>query len=349
MAYTTIDDPEAHFQTVLYTGNTTARDITFTGTNDMQPDLVWIKERSAVEGHKIFDAVRGATKLVQSSSANAEQTNATSLTAFNSDGFSLGTDSGDIVNEDGITHVAWCWKAGNGTATNTTGDKDSTVSVNTAAGISIVKWENDTSDAISIGHSLGAIPDAVIVKELGDATNWHSRWKGFAANDYISLNSTEAKGASTAVFATLPTSALFYTGTAAYHINANLIAYCFTSIQGFSKIGSFIGNGNADGPMVYTGFSPAYVVVKNSGGSEAWNVWNNKTPGYNVANKNLQPNSTAAEQTSSAGVKEIDFLSNGFKIRGSNTELNQSGNTHIYMAFAEAPLVNSKGVPCTAR
>ena len=349
MAYTTIDNPELYFQVKTYAGNAGAgtsntQAITFDGSEDMSPDMVYIKARDGVNNGEIFDAVRGVYKYLSTNSNGQENTAFTdNLTAFGSDGFTLGVNTGDDINDTGKNYVAWCWKAGNGTVTNTAGDKDSTVSVSTTAGISIVKWENDTSDAISIGHSLGAIPDAVIVKKLDGNANWHSRWKGFAANDLIALNNNEAKSASTSVFATLPTSALFYTGAASYHINSNLIAYCFTSIQGFSKIGSYTGNNSADGVMIHLGFKPAFLMIRALDTSN-WYMWDNKRDPFNEMNASLSANQNIVEETS----REIDFLSNGFKCREARGSHNDTGE-FIYIAFAEAPFVNSNGVPCTAR
>ena len=343
MAYTTIDDPELYFQVKLYAGNAGAgtsntQAITLDGSEDMSPDMVYIKARDGVNNGEIFDTVRGVYKYISTNSAGQENTAFTdNLTAFNSDGFTLGVNTGDDINDTGKNYVAWCWV------------KSATV------GLDIVTYTGNAT-ARTISHSLSAVPSVMWVKNLSpgdvDWRVYHHKNTAAPETDYLILNTTAATADDATAFNDVaPTSSVFSVGTSDQS-NGNtdsMMAFLFAEKQGFSKFGSFIGNGNADGPMVYTGFSPAYVVVKNAGGDEAWNVWNNKTPGYNVANKNLQPNSTVAEQTSSAGVKEIDFLSNGFKIRGSNTELNQSGNTHIYMAFAEAPLVNSNGVPCTAR
>jgi hypothetical protein len=354
MAYTTIDNPELYFQVKIYAGNagsgtSNTQAITFDGSEDMSPDMVYIKCRDGVNNGEIFDAVRGVYKYLSTNSNGQENTAFTdNLTAFGSDGFTLGVNTGDDINDTGKNYVAWCWKAGNGTVTNTAGDKDSTVSVSTTAGISIVKWNNDTSGAISIGHSLGAIPDAVIVKKLDGNANWHSRFKGFAANDYIALNSTEAVGSSTSVFATLPTSALFYTGTASYHINSNLIAYCFTSIQGYSKFGSYTGNANVDGPYVHLGFKAAMIIIKDTQDAEQWILFDNKrAPGNVAVPGGLFPSSNAVEGTST--VRDIQWFANGFKPDGAGGEVNFSGKKYIYMAWAEAPLVNSNGVPCTAR
>jgi len=343
MAYTTIDDPELYFQVKLYAGNAGAgtsntQAITLDGSEDMSPDMVYIKARDGVNNGEIFDTVRGVYKYISTNSAGQENTAFTdNLTAFNSDGFTLGVNTGDDINDTGKNYVAWCWV------------KSATV------GLDIVTYTGNAT-ARTISHSLSAVPSVMWVKNLSpgdvDWRVYHHKNTAAPETDYLILNTTAATADDATAFNDVaPTSSVFSVGTSDQS-NGNtdsMMAFLFAEKQGFSKFGSFIGNGNADGPMVYTGFSPAYVVVKNAGGDEAWNVWNNKTPGYNVANKNLQPNSNVVEQTSSAGVKEIDFLSNGFKIRGSNTELNQSGNTHIYMAFAEAPLVNSNGVPCTAR
>ena len=341
MAYTTIDDPTAHFQVKTYTGNYDTNAITLDGDSNLQGDLIWLKQRDdATDGWHCYDSVRGVAEQLRLDDNRAESTTSGILASFNTDGFTLGANN--AVNQDGSSHIAYVWKGANGTATNTAGDKDSTVSVNTTAGISIVKWNNNKSNAINIGHGLGAIPDAVIVKDEDSVANWHSRFKSFAANDYIALNNNEAKGASTSVFATLPTSTLFYTGTAAYHINTNCIAYCFTSIQGFSKIGTYTGNNNADGSFVYCGFRPAWVMTRALDTSN-WYIWDNKTSTHNEMNTSLSVNQTIAEETS----REIDFLSNGFKPREARGSHNDTGE-FIYMAFAEAPFVNSNGVPCNA-
>ena len=354
MAYTTIDDSELYFQVKLYTVNFTDNTaITFDGENDMQPDLVWLKERDEAEGHRWHDAARGATKYIQSSSSNAEATNADTLKSFNSNGFTLGANNEH--NQNTMPYVSFAWKANGAGSSNTDGNTNTTkTSANTTSGFSIITYDGDGA-AATLGHGLGAVPHVIFQKNLDDTENWqvyHHKNTSAPETDYLTLNTTNATGDQSSRWNdTAPTSTLISIGSdsSVSQSGESMVMYAWSEKQGFSKFGSFTGNGNADGPMVFTGFSPAWVLVKNAGGSEAWNVWNNKTPGYNVANKNLQPNATTAEQTSSAGVKEIDFLANGFKVRGSNTELNQSGNTHVYMAFAEAPFVNSEGVPCTAR
>jgi hypothetical protein len=358
MAYTTIDNPELHFQTVLYTGNATARDITLDGSEDMSPSLVWIKERSAAEGHKLFDAVRGATNLIQSSGANLEQDQDTSLTSFNSDGFSLGIDTGEIVNDDGITNVAWCWKGNGSGSSNEDGTINTTAtSANTTAGFSISTYTGSGSGA-TIGHGLGVAPPFYIVKNRGRDANWAVYHNDLTASNggvnnttWLVLNTNVATQSNDSGRwnATSPTSSVVSVGVSYDQNNRSsdtYVAYCWTPIQGFSKFSSYIGNGNDDGTFVYTGFRPAYLMVKNTGGTWDWNIWDNKRFGYNGKQPTLFADLTNAEDTE---YTRMDFLSNGFKTKINNGQLNTSGNTYVYMAFAEAPFVNSNGVPCNAR
>ena len=356
MAYTTIDDPQQYFQTALYTGNGSNRSITFDGTNDMQPDLVWIKERNAVEGHKIFDAARGATNLWQSSSAGAEQDQDTSLTAFNSDGFSLGVDTGDITNENAVTYVAWCWKAGAGSgSSNTAGSiNTTTTTVSTTAGFSASTYSGTGSNA-TIGHGLGVAPEMLIFKRRNASSEVLVYHKGFASDaetDYMVLHGTGAVvDNATAWQDTAPTSTVFSIGTYT-DINVSggtMICYAWAGKQGFSKFGSYQGFSNSNGATVYTGFSPAFILVKCvSNASSNWLTTDNKrsddkNSAYN--NWQLRWNATDAEENGTVGV---DFLHNGFKWRDSHNEANLTGRHYLYMAFAHAPMVNSNGVPCTA-
>jgi hypothetical protein len=355
-AYTTIDDPQQYFQTALWTGNATARDITFAGTNDMQPDLVWIKERSAVEGHKLFDAARGATNLIQSSSAGPEQDQDTSLTAFNSDGFSLGIDTGEIVNDNGVATVAWCWKAGAGAgSSNTDGSiNTTTTSVSTTAGFSVSTYSGTGSNA-TIGHGLGVVPEMLLFKRRNASSEVLVYHKGFASDphtDYMVMHGTGAVvDDATAWQDTAPTSTVFSIGTYT-DINASggtMVCYAWAGKQGFSKFGSYEGNSSSDGAVVYTGFSPAFLMVKCvSNASTDWMVTDNKRShnkdsAYN--NWQLRMNATDAEENGTVGV---DFLHNGFKWRDSANDANVTGRRYLYMAYAHAPMVNSNGVPCTA-
>ena len=355
-AYTTIDDPSAHFKVQLYTGHGTAiasggNVITFDDTDtDMQPDIVWTKKRSGADFNAINDAVRGHSKIIFPDTTGVEDTSANCLTSFNSDGFTVGSNSG--FNGSSATYVAWCWKANGSGSSNGNGSISSTVSANTTAGISIVKWGATGSNA-TIGHGLGVAPTFLISKNLETVTNWYVyHGLGMGPTKYMKPNLNVAEFADSAGWQdTAPTSSVFSVGTNSSINNSgdDTITYCFAEKQGFSKFGSYTGNGNADGPMLFTGMKPALVVVKRSNSTGSWNVFDNKREGFNADNSNLYWNTNSAEQTDSDRTNPIDFLSNGFKMRGTDTDVNGSGSTYIYMAFAESPFVNSNGVPNNAR
>ena len=348
MAYTTIDDPEAHFQVLLYTGNKTARALTFDGDTDMQPDLVWTKSRDAAYNHVINDAVRGVGETIYPNVSTAEEANSEGVTAFSSDGYSIG-DS-DYWNKASDKYVAWSWKGANGTASNTSGSLTTTVSANTTAGFSIVTYTLGSGTGSSTqGHGLGAKPDVIIWKSLANAYDWRSYWNtpSMLAGNSIIFNDTNALYDNDRPWNdTEPTSTLFTHGNNSWNGAGDGVAYCWTSIQGYSKIGEYTGNGNADGPFAYLGFRPAWLMIKNAtaaGGS--WHIYNNKVQGYNVENHFVEADGTTVE----ADDDNLDLLSNGFKIQRHTGHLNTYGETYIYMAFAEAPFVNSNGVPCNAR
>ena len=332
MAYTTIDNPELYFQTVLYSGNSTARDITLDGDENMQPDLVWIKERDDTINHYLTDSVRGAPKKLSPNTNSDESAGDSSwINAFNSDGFSVGNE--DNINDTGDTYVAWCWKE------------------SATAGFDIVTYTGNGS-ARTISHSLSAVPKMFIIKNRS-ASSGDRGWGVYHVSNgnthFLELNLNAAKDESSGLFNdTTPTSSVFSVGDNS-RVNTNTetyIAYLFAEKQGFSKFGSYTGNGNADGTFVFCGFRPAYVMIKNStSGSSHWVIADNKREGYNVDNDPLYPNLNAAEGTTDF----MDILSNGFKLRTTGVDFNASGDTYIYMAFAEAPFVNSKGVPCNAR
>jgi len=335
MAYTTIDDSEAYFQVKTYTGTNASTSFTLDGDTDMQPDLVWLKVRSAGSGqdHTVFDSVRGVQKFIETNTTNAEATGSNYLTAFNSDGFTLGNDQSH-VNANGDTYVAWCWKE------------------SATAGFDMVSFTGNATDDRDINHSLSAVPHFWVTRNRTDVENWvvyHHKNTSAPETDYLVLDDTNATGDSSGVWSDeAPTSSVYTVGTA-NSVNGNtdaMITYLWTGKQGFSKFGSYIGNGNADGTFVYTGFKPAWVMVKNTGATENWIIFDNKRPGYNLTDALLKPNLNNVESTS--GVK-FDLLSNGFKARVSDAEGNSSGGDFIYMAFAEAPFVNSNGVPCNAR
>ena len=351
MAYTTIDDPSAYFKVQLYTGNGTAiasggNVITFDDTDtDMQPDIVWTKKRSGADFNAINDAVRGHSKIIFPDTTGVEDTSANCLTSFNSDGFTVGTNSG--FNGSSATYVAWCWKANGSGSSNGNGSISSTVSANTTAGISIVTFTGTGSNA-TVGHGLGAVPKCMWVKGRGNATAWNIYHASLGANKHLNFDSTDAEQSYTNRFNdTDPTSTVFTIGTDAETnpSGGTMVAYCFAEKTGFSKFGSYTGNGNANGSFVYTGFKPAFVIIKNTGASQNWTMNNNKSLGYNPDNNILFPNTTGAENTGD----NIDLLSNGFKIRWDDAVNNDGSATYIYMAFAEAPLVGSNNVPATAR
>ena len=342
MAYTTIDKPDQYFNTVLYTGNGSTQSIT--GVN-FQPDWVWIKSRSTTYSHILHDVVRGATKQLKSNSADAESTDTNGLTAFNSDGFSLG--SGSAVNNSSTTFVGWNWRAGGSASSNSDGSITSSVSANTAAGFSVVSYTG-VGAARTIGHGLGATPTAIIVKNRGAADDWAVWHSSLAANQILNLNQTSAAATNNTVWnSTLPTSSVFSVGNDIKSGQAyNYIAYCVTDIKGYSKCGTYTGNGSSNGPFVWTGFKPAFVLMKRSStGGNSWRIYDNKRDTFNEMDNALFPNDTAIEGNYDA----IDFLSNGFKWRNSNAAINNSGDTYVYMAFAENPFVTSEGVPATAK
>tara|TARA_R100000995_G_scaffold28890_1_gene12772 strand:+ start:981 stop:2024 length:1044 start_codon:yes stop_codon:yes gene_type:complete len=347
MAYTTVDNPTDYFNTVLFSGNETARSITGVG---FQPDWVWIKDRSQAYNHHLFDSVRGATKRLKSDVADAQSTNAQTLTAFGSDGFSLGTDN--ATNGNGSSVVSWNWLAGtsfsNDASATSVGSIDSTGSTNSTAGFSIVKYTGTGSSA-TVAHNLGAVPHFMLFKSMDASENWVVYHQSNGAGGYIYLNNTAAAGSgNTSIFGnTNPTSSVFTINTDGNINNSSddYIAYCFTEKQGYSKFGSYTGNGDADGPFVYTGFKPAWVLQKNAGATQGWQLQDNKREGYNGDNDLLQPHDSAAE----SGVNRIDILSNGFKVITTDAGQNSSGTKYIYMCFAESPFVSSSGIPTTAR
>ena len=344
MAYTTIDKSDDYFNSVLYTGNGSTQSIT--GVN-FQPDLVWIKDRSDAYDHRLCDSVRGATKLLYSSLTLAEATEATSLTSFDSDGFSLGSANG--VNSNTDNHVAWNWLAGGTGVTNTNGDITSTVSANTTSGFSVVTWTGAGS-AGTVGHGLGAVPKFIITKKRNNTGNWACYHSSLGNTKYIYLNGTGASATYSGFWNnTTPTSTLISLGTDDNVTGSgdNIIAYCFAEVKGFSKFGSYTGNGSADGTFVYTGFKPAWLMIKcTSSGTTQWRMYDDKRDTYNPVYKELNANTSDAEN---ASTRYHDFLSNGFKMRDTNINTNGSGSTYIYMAFAENPLVTSGGTPTTAR
>ena len=349
MAYTTIDDPSAYFKVQLFTGTGSSNAVTFNDTDtDMQPDLVWIKSRNDTNEHYISDSVRGTGKEIYASLANAEVSDANGVTAFGSDGFTVGTGTG--LNGSSDTNVAWCWKAGtafsNDASATGVGSVDTAGTINTTAGISLMGYTGVSGEQ-TIAHGLSAVPKFIMVKNRDSSENWRVYHHSIGAGAYLKLNTTDAKTDDTGPFSnTTPTSTLVTMGgdDGTMHASEALIAYIFAEKQGYSKFGKYIGNGNADGPFVYTGFKPAWVLQKNISATQGWQLQDNKREGYNGDNDLLQPLDAAAE----SGVNRIDLLSNGFKVITTDAGQNSSGAIYVYAAFAENPFVNSNGVPGNA-
>jgi hypothetical protein len=351
MAYTSIDDPSAHFQTTLYTGNGADNHaITNDGNSDLQPDWVWIKYRPAGVSHVTYDSSRGATKRLYVDFASTEATQAAGVKSFDSDGFTLGTAGAS--NGSGITFVSWQWHANSGTtSSNSSGSITSTVQANTDAGFSIVQYTG-TGSAATIGHGLGKAPAWIIVKSRTTSSNWTVRHHKTTNNyDFLSLNESNAATANDSAWTqTDPTTSVFSIGTATAVNQSTIgyIAYCFAEKQGYSKFGKYTGNGNANGTFVYTGFKPAFVMTKSTG-TGSWSMYDNKRLGYNPIDVWLRANGSDAEGANVISGDDIDLYSNGFKLRNSDNTINASGTTYIYMAFAENPFVTSTGIPTTAR
>jgi hypothetical protein len=354
MAYSNIDKPSKYFNTITWTGDsTTPKTITGVG---FQPDLIWGKDRSQSYSHQLFDAVRGfgsEKELTANATLIEGGQNADTygyLSGVTADGFTTvkGTDPAgyDYWNESPDNYVAWNWLGANSTVSNTSGSITSTVSANTTSGFSIVTWV-DSASTYTVGHGLGVAPKFIILKDRGTTYNWDVGCDSIGWANRLILNSTSASGAGY-WNSTAPTSSVFtYIGNG----TSNMVAYCFAEVKGFSKFGSYKGNGAVDGPFVYTGFKPAFVVIKRSDGTGNWIMFDNKRPNYNVIPFGLFPNSNNAE-VNDVQYYGFDLLSNGFKIRNTvayGGEYNEPNGNMIYMAFAENPFVSSKSIPTTAR
>jgi len=346
MAYTDIDDPTIYFNTIAYTGDG-SQDVTGVG---FQPDWVWVKARGYTYNHQLHDSVRGATAGMLSSNQTIAEDSNYHFDSFDSDGFT--TDSSNITGVNGNTHgqVAWNWLAGGSASSNSDGSITSSVSANTTAGFSIVSWSGSGANA-QIGHGLGAEPKMIFLKIRTGTNNWQVYNKSIGSGNALFLNTTDASGSNTGWQSTDATSSVFYVsgGTAVNGSGQNLIAYCFAEKKGYSKIGSYTGNGSNSGTYIYLGFKPALFIIKALASGENWRIFDNKrsTSGFNPIGNSLRPNSTDAEVTGTD--QEIDFLSNGVKLRTTSGEINPSGTTFVFMAFAESPFVNSNGVPNNGR
>ena len=329
MAYTTVDNPELYFQAKLYTGNETARSITLDGSENMQPDLVWLKIRTQSFAHRVFDSVRGANKRIHPNTNEAEDLPTNALTSFDSNGFSLGNNNGE--NQNGDTFVSWNWKASGSTASNTDGSITSTVSANTTAGFSIVSWTGTGSGA-TIGHGLGVQPQIVFVKNRSDIASWSVYTVDGGGGKGLFLNENNGYDSDSTYFNNgTASTTTFPVGTAniANGSSDNMIAYCFGNVKGYSKIGAYVGNGSTDGIFIYTGFKPAWILTKCTSTSRNWQIRDNKVNPFNVTESFLEANGSVGEQTD-PGFSSIDILSNGFKHRGVGGDTNggRCGNDH---------------------
>jgi hypothetical protein len=349
MAYSSIAKPTDYFNTVLYTGNGSTNAITGVG---FQPDWLWVKCRSNANGGQIFDALRTTNSLSTNESAAEADRSGDGFTSLDSDGFTMnGSGSGGNTNASSRTYVAWNWLAGNSTSSNSNGDLTSTVSVNTTAGFSICQWtSSDTGSVRTVGHGLGVKPDWILWKSTSRTVDWINFHVSTGKDKNAGwLNQTSASSNQNYWGNTEPTSTVFSTEGATEDSGTN-IAYCFAEKKGYSKFGSYTGNGNTDGTFIYTGFSPAWIMGKRTDSANNWYMFDSTRNTFNVTDKKLRADSSAAENVDSS--KTIDIVSNGFKIKSSDAEFNASSGSYIYMAFAENPFVgNDSGtaVPVTAR
>ena len=358
MAYTTIDDGSAYFQTKLYTGTGSSNSVTNDGNSDLQPDFIWIKERDGTGQHGAFDSSRGVQKELKIDEDGAESTASQSVTAFNSDGFTVGT-AGDYNGSDN-SQVAWQWKANGGTTTTNdasstgVGSIDSVYQANTTAGFSIVSYTG-TGSAGTIAHGLGAVPSWMVGKNRSKSGGegvmvYHQGNTSAPETEHLQIHNTNATSDNDIAWNdTAPTSTVFSVkdDDSTNDSGETHIAYLWTDIQGYSKFGDYIGTGNDDGPFVYTGFKPAWLMIKRTT-ANAWGIYDSARGVFNEITMNLDADRTDAENTAT-NYDDLDFLSNGFKLYEENDDINASDGTYIYMAFAEHPFVSSQGTPVTAR
>ena len=349
MAYISFQ-PKDHFNTKLYTGTGSSQVLTGVG---FQPDFIWTKTRNEAEIHCLNTTVQGINNYLRSNDVDTLETSGSNITAQSSDGYTVGTE--DRFNQSSNTFVSWNWKANGQGSSNTDGSINTTyTSANTTSGFSISTYTGTGANA-TVGHGLGAAPKVVLIKQTNGTAWWFMYHNDLGTTGKLNLNSTGYNNDLQASYwnSTAPSSSVFSLGTEA-SVNGssqNFVAYCFAEKTGFSKFGSYTGNGNADGPMIYTGFKPAFVMVKNTATTSSWYMYDNKRPSvYNPNGTVLFANESTAESTNIASAEHpIDFLSNGFKIRTTSSARNGNGNKIIFMCFAEAPLVGSNNVPANAR
>jgi|9_EtaG_2_1085328.scaffolds.fasta_scaffold48922_1 hypothetical protein len=360
MAYTTIKNPGLYFNTVLYTGNNSSpRTITGVG---FQPDMNWSKIRSESNDHWVSDAVRGANKIIRPNGNDDELVSGSGgyISSFNNDGYVIAAGSGNNnnFNKSSGTMVSFNWKANGAGSANTAGSINSTVSVNTTSGFSIVSYTGNANSTATVGHGLGVAPSMILFKRRSTNSNWFVYHKSVGAGKSLKLNAADAESSNTISFGnTTPTSTVFTVGDDGgdygtnYPNGGTFVAYCFAEKTGYSKFGTFVGNGTAypNSPFIYLGFKPSFFMWKNiseGGGDDNWNMVNAEAQQYNIQDAGyMQANNASGEN--GFGANEINFLSNGVKIDKASSYHNQNGSTYIYMAFAEQPLVGDN--PATAR
>ena len=357
MAYTTIDDGSAYFHTQLYTGDGSSNNAITNDANsgDFKPDWLWIKSRSYSDLHQVFDSSRGRDKRIFPNLTNAEGDSSPDnfLKSFDTDGFTTGNDAG--MNTSSGTLVAWQWKCNGGTSNASASESGSNVAynfqVNTTSKFMINIYTGTGSSAtLNLGNQF--TPEFMIFKNRSQADDWvvyHHKNTSDPDTDHLHLNTTAATADDEQMFSDTNFAADEINLGTNHEVNAdgeNYVAYAFAGVQGYSKFGSYTGNGNANGPFIYLGFKPAWLLIKKTDSSKDWYLYDNKRNTFNTHNTVLVPNGNGADLATD---NYVDFLSNGFKIRGTSSATNSSGSTYIYMAFAEHPFVSSKGVPVTAR
>jgi|14BtaG_2_1085337.scaffolds.fasta_scaffold50227_1 hypothetical protein len=354
MAYTNIDDPSAYFQTAIYSGSNSDLAVTNDGNSDLKPDLLWIKQRSSTENHMVVDSTRGVTKYLSTDNNGGEATVTSRVASLDTDGFTLNGAS-NPVNASGATYVGWQWKCNGGTtSSNTDGDLTSTVQFNSTAGFAMVTYTGkDPIEPLDVGHGMGEVPDMFIIKNRSDSRLWvmyHKELTSPAENRYLILDDHQyGELANSTIFRNeAPTTTIIKTGenAAVNKANDNFVVYAWKERQGFSKFGKYVGNGSTEGTFVYTGFKPAWIMCRRiDGGGNSWDMHDSARDPFNPSGRTFYANTTGAELTGN----NVDLLSNGFKQRDTSANRNGSGNTYIYIAFAENPFTTSTGVPCTAR
>ena len=346
MAYTAINDANLFFGAKKYTGSGASNAITGVG---FQPDFTWVKRTDGAYTHWLFDSPRGVTKYISSQNSGAETTDVNSLTSFDSDGFTLG--SATIPNSSGDPYISWNWKGG--TTSGITTDGNTTITPNAYsfsadAGISIVKFTGDNTSGAKVAHGLGVKPDWIMVKALSGTAHWGNYTAVLGATKYLVLSDNGQYYSSAGYWNdTEPDDVNFTLGnnTDTNPSGTDAVAYCFASKPGFSQMGGYEGNNNADGPFIYTGFRPAFLMIKKNSGTKNWFTWDNRRNTFNVVTCYLRAD---RDLGGDCGVNFVDFCSNGFKWVTTDGAANEAGDWD-YAAFAEAPLVNSEGVPGNAR